>query len=434
MEIVISLSIIYIKNILLKPKTLLLYTFFIIASLYNGYLVALYTVPINSRSLFLIISALIFFCTLIRKFFPAFESFAKPIKSNYPIKRIKRYFINLINDSLLNIHFILITCFLISFFIYSLNISLYEKIFITLCLIIALILRRSLVATVFQENNRHNISFLIIIWFINILICFFFTLYFENIRLIFYIPIVLIFLINGYLIEEKYSNFKFTSISSYNIFKNPHLETVFSNSKFRLWFTTAIILKVIFLVLFTILYIKKGKYPPFFFIVLFTGPIILFNYVLNNTFGFFDKFWFTLEKSSTTGKLLFLHFLKLISLPLLIDILIIIIFSIVNKSIANSVLLIYFGPLPVIIPLAFYWSVLFPKTIQSTFFSSKTTSAFLPSIITILVCILFIFIELNFWPIFLGVIYLIFSLLLIKNLNKFYKSKKHLLFKELIFT
>lgn len=431
MEIILSLAILYIRNILSKPKTFIIYILLIIASGYNGFIIASSINSYDSKIITLIVSVSLFFFTLIRKFFPSLESFAKPIKPHYPINSIKRYFINLINDSLLQIHFILIVFFLFFFFLYSLYITPNEKMFITAFLGAALILRRSLISTVFQEKSLRNDIPISVIWIINILLCFIFAFYYESIGLTFCIAIICIFLISGFLLEEKYTKFTDSPVTSHNVFKNPLLELLFGNPKFKLWFFTAVVVKVIFLLTLTILFIQKNKYPPFFFIVLFTSPIIPFNYALNNTFGFFDKYWFSLEKSSPTGKNVFSHFLKLIKLPILIDTIITIIFVVINKSLIIPVLIIYIGSLPILIPLAFYWSVLFPKSIQTTLFNTKPTTALLPAIATFLFCISFIPISVSNWFGLLGFLYFLSALILINNLNGFYNRKKHLLFIEL---
>ena len=126
------------------------------------------------------------------------------------------------------------------------------------------------------------------------------------------VALLIMSLFLGYLIEEIFSEHNQTIAKTKKTLKNIYLELFFNNKKFRIYFWGFVIVKSSFLILITILYYQKEKYLPIFFIILFSSPIILFNYTLNNAFGFFNTFWLSINKGNLNGLAIFKIYINLL--------------------------------------------------------------------------------------------------------------------------
>jgi hypothetical protein len=234
------------------------------------------------------------------------------------------------------------------------------------------------------------------------------------------------------MVEEKLSTSKkklFVSTLRYN---DVYSQFIYTNKKFKLWYFTALIVKIFFLAFLSITFYYKNKQIPFFFIILFASPLILFNYVINNLIGFFDRFWFSFDKSSgSNGKTFFLIFIKIIKIPLIIDFLITIIFGFFNYYLLQYIVIINLGSLPILVLLSFYWSNLYPKKVEVNLFNTKPVSAIIPVIITFFIMLSFLFTSSNIYYGVLVTVYLIISFILYSRLIYFHANKSKKIYQKL---
>jgi hypothetical protein len=420
MGIILTLAHIYTANIVNNYKKLFLSSLFIIAAIYNGFVVSSFLNEVSGEILTRYISLSLFIFTLARRFFPFLMGFNKPLQDQYPVNSIKKYCINLASDSVLTLNFVVLVIFLACLFIKLGNIGINEKAFIGFSVLSAYILRRLFQTIIFQNIVKGKMPYVILIVCSDIAICAINIVYYNYISL-YYFPVSLsVLLVSGFLMEEKLTRqLNNKTVKSFS-FKNVYSELLFSSTKFKLWFFASVTVKIVFLSLITVLFYNKHKYPPSFFIVLFTAPLTLFNYVLNNLFGFFDTYWFSLEKSDRNGFKMFVFFLKLVWMPLSIDAALFIIFCAFNNSVALQMVIIYAGSLPILTVLSFYWSVLFPRQVEATLFNSKATTSFLPIALTALICFSFMSVATPYWLGAIMGVYLIASIVLIEKLDLFY--------------
>lgn len=434
MALIVNLAALYIRNVLSNLKLSILYFLFIAASVYNGFLIAEVIKNVHFANAGRYISVGLFVFTIIRKYFPAFSHFQKPVKASYPVSSVNRYFINLVNDSVLSVNFVALAVFLTAFFS-SGHVALNDVLLMLFAVAAGWIVRRTIQCTLFQRiTSGHAIIIMVLLAF-SIVSCGFVFLYYEKNSLPYYLPLVIIIcLATGYLIEEKYSTAAQIKQHENYAFAGMPMQLLFANPKFRLWFFAWTGVKIVFLATISIGFYQKGRYSPLFIIILFASPLTLFNYILNNVFGFFNTYWLSLEKSGPSGKEMFRNLLKLLKWPLMFDILFALIFVAFNRSLMLPVFIVYAGAFPLLVILAFYWSVLFPKTIQTTLFNTKPTAGIVPLVVSSLICSSFVLLSISKWFGAIGILYLFIALLLFSRLNRFYDTERKDLFSNLFKT
>jgi hypothetical protein len=260
----------------------------------------------------------------------------------------------------------------------------------------------------------------------------YFCIHIASISLIPILVLVNIFLFSfGYYIEEFATTYNHKKINSRKFFENVHLQLIIPNKKIRFSFFAAFILKLLILTIISIGYIQKGEYKSIFITFLFTSPVLLFNYLINNFFGFFDKYWLSLQKSGLSGKDIFKSYLKVLVFFLSIDFILTLIFCLVNYNLFVDVMIVYLGTTILLIPLGFYWSVLFPKKIQGSMFNTKSTTAIIPVILTFAICCTLFLVLINIWFSLIIVVYALISVSCIINLNNFYAKKNKSIYSKL---
>lgn len=434
MKILSYLIFIYLKNFLKNRKKIITNVVFFTGAIYNGILFTELLKNTSNILLLKILCCFIFISTISVKFFPFFSFLQKPVKLTYPIKSSTRFLINFTNDSFISSNFISINLFIISFLVCydSFNIN-YLLLFYFLFL--AYPIRRILQVIVFQKTSKKNYFYIILI--LSIVICLIFlvinnfNLFLQN-AFIYFLVLLVLFMYFSFMVEEKLSTSKkklFVSTLRYN---DVYSQFIYTNKKFKLWYFTALIVKIFFLAFLSITFYYKNKQIPFFFIILFASPLILFNYVINNLIGFFDRFWFSFDKSSgSNGKTFFLIFIKIIKIPLIIDFLITIIFGFFNYYLLQYIVIINLGSLPILVLLSFYWSNLYPKKVEVNLFNTKPVSAIIPVIITFFIMLSFLFTSSNIYYGVLVTVYLIISFILYSRLIYFHANKSKKIYQKL---
>jgi hypothetical protein len=132
-----------------------------------------------------------------------------------------------------------------------------------------------------------------------------------------------------------------------SFFGGSYVQMLLSNGHFRVVFICGILFKILVLSLTTYGMLVKGKELPIYFIILFAGPIFIFNQILNNLWGFLKPTWLALNKNLGLRSTDFLLFsLKLMALPIAIDFALSLAFGLLNPHLFFKVMALYWVSLP----------------------------------------------------------------------------------------
>lgn len=433
MAIIFTLIVLYLENALKNVKQCIISLLFIAGAIYYGYFIAS-VISIWPQLLSFIIPVGIFLLTILICFFPSLASFKKPVQTYYPLKSISRYFINLVADAFLNSYFIAIAVFIIVIVLNTSSYVIHVKLFsIFLFVLMAFMFRRSLLCVIYQQADLFSKKLCIFITIVIMLIASILVVK-HNMEIIWSVIGSFILLIGGFLIEEMFTFFPQRKVVRYRFFNHMRLQMQFNNSKFLLHYTMLVIVLSCFLFVTSYTFHKKGvsdATPLIYLSYFFVSPLIVFTYILNNLFGFFDNYWLDFEKRSSNGKVLFMHYIHLAVIPITTELILLIIFLFINPGQLRMALLLHLGTLPILLVLGFYWSVLFPKKVSASFLTFDTPTGILPTILSIIICLSFAATQVNKWFTLLVAFYLGIAIILFFNIEKFYKKNKYLLFQKL---
>src|SRR5699024_1371530 len=128
-----------------------------------------------------------------------------------------------------------------------------------------------------------------------------------------------------------------------------------------------------------IIYFKTGAHfaNNVFIVFLFISPIILFTYLFNNIWGFLRNYWLITDRSLSAGRDLLKIYLKILWLPLVVDVII----SMTYLALAPSNLVLpgismYVASLYVLTAGGFFWSSQVPARVEKAFSFKANTSTF----------------------------------------------------------
>lgn len=434
MAIIFTLTTLYLKNALKSIKQCIAGLLLFAAAAYYGYLIA----PAAAASPYLlsvVIPIGLFCLTIFISFFPALSLFHKPVQRYYPLSSFTRYSINLIADSFLNSYFVAMLIFTGMLLLnHSTSLFNYQNMLSALLFIfMAFVLRRAMLCIIYQQADAplKKTSALITL-FAMLLVS---VISGKHITEPWWVITgMMVLLAGGFLIEEKLTQLQRKTITRYNLFDNTLLQIQFNNSKFLLHYIMLIVVVAVFLSAFSYVLHKKnitGTLQYAYIVCLFTSPLAVFTYILNNSFGFFDTYWLCSEKMTSSGKMLFMHYLRMAAIPLVTEVILMILFLIINPGQTGMTVLLHLGTLPLLLVLGFYWSVLFPRKIPASLLVLNTPTGVLPSILSITICLSFVTVQFSKWFALLGGVYSGIAVLLFVNINHFYKRKKYLLYQAL---
>jgi hypothetical protein len=163
---------------------------------------------------------------------------------------------------------------------------------------------------------------------------------------------------------------------------------------------------------------------------LFATPLVIFTYTFNNTWGFWKSIWLNIElRTGSFGQLIWNN-LKLLAIPLLLDMLVTFPFLFITWNKPWFIVIFYFTNTIFLISTSFIWSTLTPRKIGSAFQMKGSTSP--ASIIVSMGSILLLTtIEISRWFYILIPFYLILSGFAIYLAQLFYSDWKHILVRKL---
>lgn len=214
----------------------------------------------------------------------------------------------------------------------------------------------------------HWLAVLTIGYYISI---FFISIFLENnSELFFQFGIVsLVLLIMGLLQESVITTRKIKEAQTKFRPTNLSLKLLWNNKKVRLPLLVAFAFKIVVL-LGSFLWFKiKGTdlFEKQIVLWLFASPLIIYTYVFHNVWGFWKNLWLTMELRDGSYKSMTQQIFRLISVPLAIDFLITIPILLIPWEDIGFILLFYFTISLYLLMQSFFWSLITPRKIGSSF-------------------------------------------------------------------
>ncbi len=368
----------------------------------------------------------IFIMTIVRMILPAYTPQRQLFHKYYPLSRFQRYASSVLSEIQSSFFLYFVICLFIGFW----YLDFLKLRFLSEGLSVlfsAHLVRRILQYPIDNKLRRAGfISFFIALLFITMLVLYsdFFV---QNLNYSGILVPVILFLL-GFLLEcQVVENKKFELL--YNSRKgNLFLKLLMNNPKVRVTLLVGLGFKTFILAADFLLFTSKGKhiFNGQFIYWLFISPLLLFNYVFNNTWGFWKNIWLNFELRSGDYRDMIKFHLRLLTIPLIIDALITLPVLLITWQEYQFILIYYFVSLWLLICASLVWALLFPMTIVSTF-QMKGTSSFISSLVMMISVSALYLIKLNYWFYILIPIYLILSFGAYNLAVGLYKEKKYLL-------
>lgn len=178
---------------------------------------------------------------------------------------------------------------------------------------------------------------------------------------------------------------------------------------------------------------SRGDKGALIFTCVFATPIFLFANIFNNIWGFWKGVWINYELRTGSYIDMVKFNLRLIAIPLLIDLIISIPFLVYLTDDYLFIALFYTTALITVVSSSFLWSVLFPIATQPIkAFQMKSNTSQWASFISLIAVLILSSIHYYKWAYLLIPIYLGGSLVAYLLAKDYYKDKKYLLAKTLL--
>lgn len=382
---------------------------------------------------FLINFALLFIAgiTIIRMIVPTYKPQKQVLPTYYPISKWQRYCLSVVSDFQTSYFFYIALFVVISF--WNLEYSKLTFLFTGFSILLsAHLVRRMFHYYIdFKLNAFSYVYFAIttLIFTVVVLNIDFFLHYLQYVSIL--VPILLFFV--GYFLECQVIENKNVELTTSSSKGNYLFKLLVNSNKARLPLIVGLLVKLFILVIDLVMFKSKGKHIFDGQLVywMFASPLLVFTYIFNNTWGFWKNIWLNYELRSGKYSDMINFNLRLLFIPLTIDVLItlpILLFSWHNYQ---FILLFYFTSLVFLTCTSFVWSLLFPMAIKSTF-QMKSSSSFVSSTVTMIAVILLSVIKIYNWFYILIPIYLIASFVAYKLAIDLYKDKKYLITNKLM--
>ena len=185
------------------------------------------------------------------------------------------------------------------------------------------------------------------------------TLFYSTV----FFPFALFYL--GYLIESEITAYKTQKSRVAKREVNIFLKLLINCPNLRAPLLMSLVLKGFALFYFTNLVKRAGAdNPPIIFVFLFASPFALFANIFNNTWGFWKGVWLNYELRTGSFKLMVIFMLRLVAIPLLVDLAISLPFLFYMTSDYLFISLFYTTALIALISSSLLWSLLFPIAVQ----------------------------------------------------------------------
>lgn len=327
---------------------------------------------------FQIISLIIFFATIFWPFFPSYKPLKSPFYKFYPISPFKRFVLNHLNE-LISVYYICTTIFIAAIILFSANAN-----YTRAALLFASLLTGHLVSHLLQtviENKIspavRNLFFISILFFLLLGAALF---HFMTTDYLLFVMMILVSILSviSYLLEVTSSKEVVLTTRKQRPDIFPVADMLLRNKLFRIPLILALFFKVSILfgdiILLRLFEYQLTTRLPIVF--LFASPLIIFNYLYNNIWGFNKNYWLVTNLANADSFYLFKTYLYLLRVPILIDASIsLIYFGFTSPDIFHPGLIMYLTMLPTFILCGFAWSVRSGKNVNSIFSLKSNTSS-----------------------------------------------------------
>jgi hypothetical protein len=236
----------------------------------------------------------------------------------------------------------------------------------------------------------------------------------------------------GLLVEEVLPFERKVAIQPQNHKGNIFNSLLFQNKKIRSSLLVGFIFKLG--ILGVDIYMRQEKGEHLFnseiLLWLVASPVLIFNYVYNNLWGYNRALWLTLDRAPNAVHVLQQFYFRMLLIPLLIDFILSTIYFILHPEwtvigivswVVTAIISIVFG---------FYWSLLKPRLILKTI-SSKGNTYVWSNVVSMLLTILLYGMLFTKWLYWLTPVYLVVSGLVYYYTKKEYPELRKGVFQEL---
>lgn len=347
----------------------------------------------HELELYLILTLMII--TLIRGFFPSYQSIKIFIPQNFPVAKVKKFFYNLLNEFICPYYLGLIL--FTGTFSFLMKGDRFIFIINTLLWITIIHLFKRILQLFIEFRTRKSI--ILIIPFVTGVFILLSFLYFR-IDLINYNLIASIFLltllisniiIENSIVDSKQKTMKETVRKQLT---NPVIKIIVGNSKLRTILISSLLVKFLLVLTNANMLLKSNDLPGFYLYLvnLFLSPAILFTYILNNTFGYLRSMWLTMNKAGVSLIYYSKNIFKIYLVMILPDAIITFLLEYFFNLLSIEYILIYVTSGFVLLIIGIVNSFYFPKKIESLF-SFRNNTSLRANLISIITVTLIIFIT-----------------------------------------
>jgi hypothetical protein len=381
----------------------------------------------------------IYFSLTLSIIIPSYSLPSKFIPSLYPQTNISKFIFQLFFD-FFNLFYLFFAVSMVLFSAFSERLNLFDILNLLIVFVNAHFVKRALHLLIGAKwvFNFQALFFFILIAISTILL----GLNLDNETLIniiyMFSGFFMLFILESYLIEFRHFGYKSNSTDRFASFSRigGWLGIIFSR-KVAYPLITAYVLK---LVLFTMYILnpsgvddeEKLIIEPV--MIIFSSPMLIFNYIYNNLWGHYKAIWISMDVAQGTGANALFFFIKIISIPLCVDIAISSIFFISKGYTLISYYSFYFVSLSFIVCIGFWGSLLFAIPIKPEFSFSVVRVNYVVGITTVL-AVLFtyplVFIVNKLILLVLFCVYMLVAFLGVRAALGLYSEQKEKLFNSL---
>lgn len=275
------------------------------------------------------------------EFFPAYKNRSRVIPKIYAVSATKRWLVNIIYDFIKPTNLAFVGSLIL--------IDVVSKVYTSLDLLKSLLfffntyLFLYLFKTFIEENHRlKSIKWL---WLAFIVAFVLVLIKFDSLWVLAFFALGFLFQAFCSILLEK--NIVGTSANrfSYNFITNSAVPAIYwafiKNPKSRSGYFTQLTLKTAFTIFTTTNPMFKGIFFGEFVWLLYISPLVIFNYMANNVWGFFPTIWLNTAVNKSTST--FEKYLQILAIPILIDCILTLIILLFFHKLDLNLILFYFS-------------------------------------------------------------------------------------------
>lgn len=384
---------------------------------------------LSSLQLIQAVSGMIFILGMLRMIFPGYQALQSIFPKYYPVSSILQYIISILSD-FLKPYFFFLSIFLLTTSVFSNHFS-FQFLFSGIILMLLAQFSRRIIQYMIDFRLQGKAYFIAGTSILLLIVAVFFLIRKPEYLAILSIATLMLAITLGYYLEKSIIR----SIHRQRAVKRMDgwifIKLLVFHPYARLPLLIAFVLKIAFLIADILVFRSEGEHLLGDTLVLWAigSPMILFSYIFNNSWGYWKNLWLNLEIRSGGFKTLVLYQFRLMSLPLLIDLIITLPVLLSYWGDTQLVLLYYSSASILLIGFSILWSVYTPIRIRQSF-QRKATSQ-LGTMVSIFCLMGLTLIGLNDWFYILVPVFLIAAITAVAVAKSFYPDLKYALLEKL---